>query len=183
MRIFIGIQLDRSMKEKLRYLQKEVKEQSTKGRFTRIDNFHLTLRFIGEMDEQQLKVLKEEVSRAVQLCTSFQLEMNQLGWFTKKSGIIPWAGVKENPALQELYDRVSEALEELGIPRDFPVFTPHMTLGRNVRLETAAQSRLKNKEITEAVQEVKEITIYQSHQVEEVLTYTPLAVFPLGGEK
>lgn len=180
MRLFIGIQLHPALKEQLEIVQKEVKNRSNQGSFTRKDNFHLTIYFIGEMDEKQLIVLKEQLSVALAACSPFILETAQLKSFSKKKGYIPWVGIKENPFLQDVYDTVRKVLEgQNGMPEEFPVYTPHLTLGRNVRLSKEALSELEERKVAQYRQKVTEITLFQSHQVEGILTYTPLIEFTL----
>lgn len=179
MRIFIGINFDETLKSRLATVQKGLKERTAKGTFTRPDNFHLTLRFLGEREEEVVACIQREVAAAVAQVPAFKLELSGTGLFSKRSGAIPWLGVAANPELERVYQAVTQALERCGIPPEDRPYTPHLTFGRNVRFQSGSGESFLHFPIPPLRQEVRRITLFQSHQVDGVLTYTPIADYPL----
>jgi 2'-5' RNA ligase len=95
-------------------------------------SLHLTLAFLGEIDDATLAAviaLTGEVARAT---PPFHLALGRLGIFgPPEAPRVVWAGVGgELPRLRALQRRLSEALEPLGFPRDPRPFSPHLTLAR-----------------------------------------------------
>ena len=179
MRLFIGIQLNSEWKECLEAIQQEIKSISRKGNFTVKENFHLTLRFLGDVEEQKLKWLKEQLNDQLRKCSSFDIETTGLDFFMKKRGMIPWIGIKQNKSLQDLYDTVQDCLNRVGISEEVERYTPHLTLGRKICLDGEKFLALKASVSPDLSQRVTSLTIFQSHQVDGGLAYTPLVEFPL----
>ena len=122
MRLFIAIQPNDEIKKALRGTQNELRRRGVEGNFTRADNLHLTLAFIGEYPDADAVLDAMNTLRAEPL----RLKLNGLGSF----GDTWWAGFEENDRLDELVRRLHRALAEAGIPFDRKSFRPHMTLIR-----------------------------------------------------
>ncbi len=101
-------------------------------RWTKPENVHLTLKFLGEVPEESLTdiggVLREVAARH----ETFEIEADGFGAFpSAEKARVLWAGVGEDAArLRTLAGEVEDALEPLGFEREDRVFTPHITLGR-----------------------------------------------------
>lgn len=181
MRIFLGIDFDEGLKARLALVQRGLQERAKKGSFTRPENFHLTVRFLGEQDEEVVEQIQREMIETVADVPAFELVLSGAGMFSKRSGVIPWLGVERSAGLDHLYAAVSAALERCGIPPEERAYTPHLTFGRNVRFQSATGDSFLNMPVPALRQEVRELTLFWSHQVDDTLTYTPLARFPLKG--
>ena len=93
------------------------------------DQQHLTLRFIGELDQGRL----DEVAEALALVEGVPLELRLegLGHFPPRGEPrVLWVGVARNPELARLKRRIDRALAGMGLPPDGRKFTPHVTLAR-----------------------------------------------------
>lgn len=124
MRLFIAIRLNDNTKRALTDAQNELKQRSFKGRFTDINNMHLTLAFIGEYNEPE-KVL--EAMNKVR-CGQFSLT---LGGYIGNFGNLLWAGIEKEPRLEALVKQLRHCLSNEQIPFDRKSFNPHITLLRN----------------------------------------------------
>lgn len=182
MRVFIGIELSEEMKSHLATIQETVKKSCEKGKFTARENFHLTLRFIGDVSVEELGKIEEIISVHKVGMRPFLIETSRLGLFQKKNKVVVWLGIKPDENLQLLYKRISDAL----LTRNIPVakegaFIPHLSLGRGVVLSKEWDER--NVPIPkETVQmTVSRITLFESKQVDGILRYLPLRHFPLEG--
>ncbi|NBG88567.1 RNA 2',3'-cyclic phosphodiesterase [Isachenkonia alkalipeptolytica] len=181
MRIFIGIPFQEREKKSLENLQKIVMEKSEGGRFADPKNFHLTLKFIGEIPEEKLQPVRAVVKKETQGVPPFKLVLQGFGTFFKGKTCIPWLGVtKGMDRLQELQEKIEQGLEEIGYEKESRPFRPHMTFGRKVRLSPLAKADLEEKLTEEKVAlEVSSIAIMESTRKDGKLVYPVIEEFPL----
>jgi RNA 2',3'-cyclic 3'-phosphodiesterase len=92
------------------------------------DNFHVTLRFIGEVDNARARDI-DDVLGALR-CPQFELQLHGLDTFGGKSPHALFAGVRPSPPLVHLHHKVDAALTRLGHPSERAKYTPHVTLAR-----------------------------------------------------
>ena len=167
MRLFIGIDLPQSMKSYLYNVSKTI-EPHTNGRVTSLYNYHLTLAFLGELNEIQTEQLKGLMDRID--FQSFQMQLSDVDYFQKGERCIYYMGIETNPSLKSLYQKVLEIIAPLNISLHGK-FSPHITLIRQGRsFPVHALSLPKTDEIID----VSTITLFLSHQMNEELTYTPI---------
>lgn len=122
MRLFTAIQLNQEMKDALTDLQISMQRQGVRGNYTRPENLHLTLAFIGEYADPDyvLDVIDRIPFEPI------ELKLSGIGSFHG----LWWAGIEENDALRMTVKRLRRALSEAGIPFDRKKFSPHITLVR-----------------------------------------------------
>jgi 2'-5' RNA ligase len=89
---------------------------------------HLTLRFIGEVDENVAHDIDDALG--VIRALSFTLELAGVGEFGGKNPRALWAGVRTNDSLMHLQKKVETALQRIGLPPEPRKFSPHVTLAR-----------------------------------------------------
>jgi 2'-5' RNA ligase len=124
-RLFVGIGLPPELKLRLSLLCTGVPG----AKWVDPGNFHLTLRFIGEVDEGVASDIDEALSQV--RASRFALALAGIGHFG--NGDRPrqlWVGVEKNPALLHLQERVESALMRMGLPPETRKYTPHVTLAR-----------------------------------------------------
>ena len=123
MRLFIAVDLPESIKEELRNLQKEFKGL---GKFYFVKDFHLTLKFLGEVDEDKVKEIKDRLKN-IKL-DGFNLILEGLGSFPNENYVkVLWVGCPNNEII-ELHNKIDEHLKDL-FPLDYR-FKGHITLAR-----------------------------------------------------
>lgn len=132
MRVYIAIDFDNSIKKYLKSISDNIKAYCPEGKFTELNNFHLTLRFIGEIDEIHIPKLKEILDISLSNINTFSLKISNLGVFSRKKTNILWLGIEENAILSSLYENLSILLQKNKIPFYDKGFMPHITLGRKV---------------------------------------------------
>jgi 2'-5' RNA ligase len=172
MRLFLGITFQEEILQEVGQTIHRLKKNSIKGNFTRKKNLHLTLAFLGEIDERQI-IKIEEIMNSIDM-NPFVIELDILGKFRSRGGDIYWIGFKESAQLQRLYEELSRKLRKNGFLLEDRPYTPHLTLGRKVILDEKIDIETLSKEIPNLQIEVSEIHLIQSHRVDEVLTYTPI---------
>ena len=127
--------------------------------------YHLTLVFLGQMDDEDIPRLLSAADEAFDgpfpLTLSGKMD-------TFKRGTVVWAGVEDSRPLTELHARLRENLLRLGFPGGEEIYTPHITLGRGVRL-TGDLPRVERVTFPAA-----RVTLYESLRLEGKLTYRPI---------
>lgn len=132
MRIFTGIKLAEEARKKILKEVLPFKKAGTAIRWTENCNIHLTLKFIGEVDESMTARVSEALAAAKIAAAPFRLRIRGFGKFPSGESLhVFWAGVEDNPDLLALFAGIEKALLPLGIARDMRPFHPHLTLGRN----------------------------------------------------
>jgi 2'-5' RNA ligase len=131
LRLFVGIGLPPELKLSLSLLATGVPG----AKWVDPGNYHLTLRFIGEIDEGRA----EDIDLALnQIRTPrFDLTLATVSHFGLRQ---LWVGVDRNDALQHLHGKIERALTRLGLPPDERRYTPHVTLAR---LKGTSEARLQ----------------------------------------
>lgn len=132
MRVYIAIDFENDIKNYLDKITSSIRNHCIKGSFTRKNNFHLTIRFIGEIDNLQIAKINEVIDKVVLNINPFELLIDDLGVFTRKKTNILWLGIKENPILSELHKELADLLKKSKIPFYDKGYMPHITLGRRV---------------------------------------------------
>jgi len=101
-------------------------------RWTESRNIHLTLKFIGEASAAKTESIAAALLGAKIPAAPFELKIRGFGKFPAGDDLhIFWAGVEDDPRLQELFDGIEASLAPLGVARETRPFSPHITLGRN----------------------------------------------------
>lgn len=174
MRTFIGINFDEDIKEYLTEIQEKVKINCKGGNYTKRDNFHLTLRFMGEVKRDEIELLSEAVCEAGNANKKFDLTANELGFFTKGSRSIVWLGVSENKKLIRLFQTLEKSLGRQGFSRDKKGLSPHITLGRDVDLFLSQQQMKDKIKIEDKTLPINSISLLESARVGSNLVYRPI---------
>ncbi|HWK64679.1 MAG TPA: RNA 2',3'-cyclic phosphodiesterase [Rhizobiaceae bacterium] len=97
------------------------------ARWVDVENYHLTLRFIGDVEGH----VADEVANALDRVRrpGFSLTLSGVGAFGKKPHAV-WAGVAASPDLNALQAEIERICQRLGLPADPRKFSPHVTLAR-----------------------------------------------------
>jgi 2'-5' RNA ligase len=164
MRLFIAINFNDATKARLTALRDELRAKSGKGRFSSSDNIHLTLVFLGECDAGQAAAAKAAMD-AVSFAP-FDVAIDRVGRFRRDGGDIWWAGVRENKLLSNLHGDLTDKLTAAGFYIEKRGFSPHVTLGREVKTKEMPR------EIEPFGETVSSIELMKSERIGGKLTYT-----------
>jgi 2'-5' RNA ligase len=143
--------------------------------------FHITLRFLGDVQETTARDLDEELL-AID-APGFELELQGVGHFGEGADIhAVWAGVAENPALRHLARAHESAARRAGLTPDARLYTPHVTLAYLKRApvpEVAAWIQANNL-LHSPPFRVDRFGLYSSWRTSEGSAYRLEAEYPLG---
>ncbi len=132
MRLFVAIELSGDVKKSLIKAQSVLRKRCDGIRWVSESAMHLTLKFIGDVDDNDVVETTEAVSLGVDGVASFDMEVGGCGCFPDRGPLRTiWAGVSETSGvLAACVGEIEGRLEELGFPRERRPFSPHITLGR-----------------------------------------------------
>ncbi len=147
LRAFIAIKLSDELKRQIGSVQAEMKREvsgsaraSKGGKIGKIgwaqpEGIHLTLKFLGDIQETQVEALREVLHKAAASARPFSLEACGLGAFPNpRAPRVIWLGLHgshdDMAELQRLQATVEDCAAGLGFPKEARAFTPHLTLAR-----------------------------------------------------
>ena len=160
MRLFIAIRLSDEMKAALIHTQNTLYDYGIRGNYTKEENLHLTLAFIGEFPDPQPVMDALETVRF----TPFDLELQGMGCFDD----LWWAGMKDSAPLTAVVRRIRRALSDAEIPFDRKRFMPHITLIRK------ANGRMPGVDLQKASATVSSIALMRSDRGKNGMIYSEI---------
>lgn len=193
MRVFIAIDIDDEIRAGLGNLQQQLQDKANikKGdvKWVAPENIHLTLKFLGEIKDEQVvdvcNVVKDVASRH----HSFELEVGSVGSFGGRSARVLWVGIgKGKDSLLQLQKDLEQQLASSGWPPEQREFAGHLTLCRVKN----SQAGVKLAAVTEDYKDFKlgtieadSVCVYQSQLAPSGPIYTVLGNYKLKqiGEK
>ncbi|WP_322791336.1 RNA 2',3'-cyclic phosphodiesterase [Bellilinea sp.] len=188
-RAFIAIELSPPIQKQLEQIVLDLQQTGSRHvKWVRPENIHLTLKFLGESQPDELDRLSAEIRPIASAARPIELKIHGLGAFPNfKRPRVIWVGVQAPPSLIRLQQALEDAAEKIGYPREERPFSPHLTLGRvNREASPAELARLGETIAQKPVGTLGSMTASQLILFRSVLKpagaiYTPLAHFPLNG--
>jgi 2'-5' RNA ligase len=132
-RTFIAVEINADIRANAVALQQALAKSGAEVKWVEPDNLHVSLLFLGEVDDRELHSVCRAVKEAAATEPPFPLRVSGVGAFpTPRRPKILWAGITDGAeALKRLYDKLEAKLLDLGCYRkEERGFTPHLTLGR-----------------------------------------------------
>lgn len=132
-RVFCGIDLPDDVRESVMahsmFLRKAVPEAQPS--WSRPDNIHLTLKFLGEIPQSRVESLSKAAGDASRGLESFPISVQGSGVFPTHGARVLWIGIEDlKGKLGELYRRLEEECAKAGFKKEGRPFHPHLTLAR-----------------------------------------------------
>jgi len=172
MRLFVAIELDEPFRNQLIQLQDALRATLPNVSFTKPQNLHLTLKFIGEVEEKKVPALCDALN-AVARDGSFPLRYVGLDFLPERGPIrIIAAAVDGTEKLLALQNRIEEACATQNIPKENRRFRAHITLARDRR--GLPRSKKPSASQIDTVMNVKEFVLMESRLSNKGSEYTPL---------
>lgn len=127
-RTFVALELSESVRGQLKEAQDVLKTSSSRLTFVDPPLIHITVKFLGEVDEKMLVRIKD----ALNLVTyqPFPVSAGTVTVNNPKRPHTVWCAIDDNGNGERLLSLVEDALSPLGFPRESRKFTPHATVAR-----------------------------------------------------
>jgi len=184
-RAFLAIDLPETLRANLALIQGELKRTRADVRWVTPGNIHLTLKFFGNVPDDEIDTLALAAREVAQAEEPFQLKATIAGAFpSPRAPRVVWLGLGGDVVpLNRLYYQLEKAFDKLGYPPEGRAFHPHLTLGR-VKSPANRDKLAKMLETMPPVDwppfAVNELILFQSVLSAKGSTYTPLKVILLG---
>lgn len=182
-RTFIGIKIipGNRFNHVCSVLQENLKHETI--RWIPKNNFHITLRFLGETALSQIETISSELENIARSFSAFQFNLKGLGIFKRKGKPhVLYAKTADSPTLNLLAEEVETSMQKLGFKKKVNDFKPHLTLGRIKHLDQKNKfiSLVQKSEQTRLQKvTVSEIIFYQSISNSEGPVYKPIKIVKL----
>lgn len=173
-RLFVGIYLPKVIKQSLLEFQSELRQLGISGSWKLLENFHITLEFLGELDFNAIPALTDTLFKAVRDNKSFVLNIGGLGvfpslnrpntlWTTVKGGLLE---------LNRLQNEIHVELAKNGFELEDRKFKPHITLASRPKLNDIDLSAINTKQLGEFI--VDEVVLFESRAIRGKRIYIDL---------
>ncbi|MCK4859856.1 MAG: RNA 2',3'-cyclic phosphodiesterase [Candidatus Omnitrophica bacterium] len=161
MRLFIAITLNPEIQKELNSLQERF--VSFEGiRWIKSQNIHLTLKFLGEVNEQKISLIKQAMQKAGKGISPFSANFVGLGVFPNlKAPRVIWIGIASEKEVVIIQQRLEKELEIFGFSPEKRKFQPHLTLGRVKLLQD-------KKGFTKEIKELEQVSLSSKLSVDKI---------------
>lgn len=184
LRTFIAIELSETVRQDVARVIAELDRIEAAVRWVKPENLHLTLKFLGDVEEPRLSDLfdgTEEVLRGIQ---AFRITFRGLGAFPHlRRPRVFWIGIEQGAdSLKTVQKRIEDRLTGLGFPRDTKAFSPHLTLGRvkkSLRGIFELASTIERMSVGPEEMSVERVVVMKSVLTPEGPIYSKLREVPL----
>lgn len=132
MRTFIAIELSDEIRSFLSQIESHLKYSGADVKWVDENNIHLTLKFLGEIDEEKCNKVKDALDKIADLTRSFEISIKDIGAFPKIDyPRVIWVGLDKGTSESKLLaENIDEALSKIGFEKEARPFTAHLTIGR-----------------------------------------------------
>lgn len=135
LRLFYAVNFPEEVKQKFSLISKELRSFNEPIKFEPIEKFHLTLLFLGNVEENLMNELINQTRTISKNFNRTNLVFDRIGVFKDyKNPRVIWVGAQENESLRNLSNQLRELAQALKINLDDKPFSPHITLGRVKRM-------------------------------------------------
>jgi 2'-5' RNA ligase len=189
-RLFIAIHIPEQIQRELVTIQENVRAKLPTGsvNWTKPEQLHVTLKFLGNVPNEQVEALKEQLGKVLKCTFSFDLRAEEVGAFpdTRFPRVI-WAGLTDtHGTLAQIHQHIEVAVSRFTTKDAREKFHAHVTLGRVKHLKAPDRKLLfevlskMNRQFFGEWQ-VKEIELMRSQLSSQGAVHGRIASFPLSG--
>jgi 2'-5' RNA ligase len=126
---FIAIDIDSF--PKLIQFENEIKNSGANVKLVEPENLHLTLKFLGDTDENLSEKIEEIIKNSVEGTDSFEIQLKGAGVFPNQNYIrVMWIGIRKGDEIGKIAKKIDEQLLEYGFEKEKRGFSAHLTIAR-----------------------------------------------------
>jgi 2'-5' RNA ligase len=131
MRLFIALNLPKKERERVYRAAKPLREGDMPIRWIGADQYHVTLKFLGDVRRERVPAVEEAIAKIAQATKGFSTKFGGFGAFpTIRRPRVIWLGLAANPELRCLKQDLEWTMGDVGFDAETRAFHPHVTLGR-----------------------------------------------------
>ncbi len=167
MRAFIAVEFDAAIRERLAEVATRLRAASSGVKWVSPEQMHLTLKFLGEIEESAVDEVAVVMAEAASGIAPFEVRVAGVGAFPPHGAPrVVWAGLDDAANhLKRLHVRLDSGVAELGVERESRPFAAHLTLGRvkDPRASQGVRAAIEREAAADlGVQKVEELVLFQS---------------------
>jgi len=176
MRTFIAIDVTDELKRKTEEVIEKLMRRGFRANWVKPENLHLTLFFLGEMQETDVEEMTKKLCDRIRGFPSFSFDVGGINFFRRGRGPrVIWVAVERNPALQKLYEELKAELLKYGYMKETEdKFVPHITIARVKHYPEMWEKLIKDVQIEKSTVPVSSFTVYSSKLTPNGPIYTPV---------
>ena len=180
-RTFIAVDVSPAIRNSASRIINRLSSDTVDFNWVEKDNLHVTLNFLGDVEESEVPAVCQLVKKTVADFGSFEVSVKGLGCFPKpEKPRVMWMGIEYgNEELADLNNRLATALETMRFPRERNDYRPHLTLGRIRRggrwNPSLTQAVATGQELIGGTMIVDEVVVYSSFLDRSGPTYTAMS--------
>ncbi|WP_258083307.1 RNA 2',3'-cyclic phosphodiesterase [Thermococcus thermotolerans] len=130
MRAFIAIEVSDEVRDNLMKAQERIGSKAAKIKFVERENFHVTLKFLGEIDEVLAEEVKKALAEIAKKHKKHRVKVKGIGVFPNPNYVrVIWAGIENDDGIKAIAKDVEREMRRLGFKKDKD-FVAHITIGR-----------------------------------------------------
>jgi len=179
-RLFVALNIPEAVKVRLQEICFELADSSSKLRWEDKEKIHLTLKFIGEIEDSFSDPIIEEIN-FIKNYHSFNCKITKFGFFYGNDfASILWAGIETDNSIFKLADELNKRLEKFGIEAEKRKFKAHLTLLR-LKYDPGKEfiERFINYKVSNLLFKADEIALIKSELHRSGSKYTKLKTYEL----
>ncbi len=182
-RTFIAIDVPDEVKEMISRAQENFRRLGgDRVSWTRPQGIHLTLKFLGDVNEDEISGIANRVETATLEFSSFEIQTTNAGGFPRmQKPRVLWLGIDGGVELISIQKAVDKSISKLGFDRERKKFNPHLTVGRvkSLTLDSPLPENFGSYEFKTVNWIASEINVIASDLKPTGAVYTILDTIPL----
>ena len=177
-RLFVAVSISDQSRNAVSNLIQNFKSVSPGVRWVKPENLHLTLKFLGNVEESKLSSLKNALDSSVSDLRLFQFDLTNLGCFPNiKRPRVLWIGIEdESKQIVRLHENIEEQFFKVDFPKEKRRLQPHLTVARvkDSRNSNSVLSEFQNYNFGRHTIEVADVLLMKSDLRQSGAIYTCL---------
>jgi 2'-5' RNA ligase len=188
-RAFIALEMPPDIHQALAAASWQLKQElkDLPLRWVPVDNIHLTIQFIGEVEQKKLQLIKDVMAEKARHVQPFDISLAGMGVFPDmRKPLVLWVGVQSSAQLNQLQEEIHSGLRQRGFDLETRPYTPHLTLARVRRerrgmdLQQLAAAMRAYRPAQTPVEFVNSVALFETKLKAGGTVYNPLARAALG---
>jgi 2'-5' RNA ligase len=188
-RSFLAFELPVEIKNIVARVSEELRQSTLNAKWVKVDNIHLTVVFMGNIETGDIPAIAQGVQEACQSFGPFDLALKGIGCFpNRRRPRVLWLGLDGDlEPMAEFRDGLLEHLTGFGVKEEKRKFKPHLTLARfrkPKKMDFKEEQLLsKYEDLSSAVCPLKELILFKSELKPTGALYTKVEAWPLTGDR
>ena len=172
------IAIDIPINNKIIEMENEIKKTGADLKLVELKNIHITLKFLGDTDEEKINEIEEIIKNSIEEVHPFNIKLKGSGVFPNKNYMkVIWIGIEGAETIEEIAKKIEKQLENIGFQTEKRGFSAHLTIARvksSKNKEKIIQILEKYQDVEFAIIDVNSVKLKKSDLTPKGPIYTTL---------